>query len=198
MKASSEEIKQEIEAIARDIKVEPADANHAAPINPSSPVPSSVPTVNPEAKISGQIPSAFQQVPTTPPLNPTSVSVPQSPPRVNQSESMLAKVASMQQSGTAFIPAISSQQANTVTAKEVTTPQKEPAEITMPPDLLINTSFNEDYHEKILTLLKITNNKVLNSIYCKTVPQVNRNALLMFDLTLAPNVFFHPTLYLEP
>lgn len=52
----------------------------------------------------------------------------------------------------------------------------------------VNPSSNEGYHEKILALLKITNNKVLNSIYNKSVPQISKNSLLLLDLTLAQNV----------
>ena len=52
----------------------------------------------------------------------------------------------------------------------------------------INPTINEGYHEKILTLLKITNNKTLNGIYFKTVPQISKNALLLLDMTLAQSV----------
>lgn len=57
-----------------------------------------------------------------------------------------------------------------------------------PQDELISFSDNEAYHEKVLTLLKINNNKALNSIYKRHVPTISKNALLMFDLTLASSV----------
>jgi len=61
---------------------------------------------------------------------------------------------------------------------------------TIPQDEYLNFSDNEAYHEKVLALLKINNNKVLNNIYKRNVPSISKNALLMYDLTLASSVCF--------
>lgn len=58
----------------------------------------------------------------------------------------------------------------------------------IPQDEYINFGDNEAYHEKVLALLKINNNKVLNNIYKRHVPSISKNALLMYDLTLASSV----------
>ena len=52
----------------------------------------------------------------------------------------------------------------------------------------ISPGNNETYHEKILNLLKIANNKALNALYYNVVPMLSKNALLMLDLSLAPQV----------
>jgi len=74
------------------------------------------------------------------------------------------------------------------------TPEPQPAPAQMQPpvvkDELISPIANEPYHEKILNLLKITNNKALNSIYHKIVPQISKNGLLLLDLTMSQAVFF--------
>ncbi len=46
---------------------------------------------------------------------------------------------------------------------------------------------NDGYHEKILSMLKIANNKPLNLMYYKIVPQINKGSLLMLDLSTSLN-----------
>ena len=48
---------------------------------------------------------------------------------------------------------------------------------------------NDDYHEKVLSLLKINTNKSLNKIYHRMVPKINKDALLTFDLSLSSLVY---------
>ena len=42
---------------------------------------------------------------------------------------------------------------------------------------------NDGYHDKILNLLKINNNKALNTLYYKVVPQIKKNNLLALDMS---------------
>ena len=44
---------------------------------------------------------------------------------------------------------------------------------------------NDGYHEKILSLMKIFNNKPLNQLYYKLVPKISRNSLFTLDLSAA-------------
>lgn len=53
-------------------------------------------------------------------------------------------------------------------------------------DETVQTSANESYHEKILTLLKIQNNSTLNNIYYKTIPSIKKAPLLNLDLSASP------------
>jgi hypothetical protein len=55
-------------------------------------------------------------------------------------------------------------------------------------DLLFSTSSNETYHDKILQMLKITNNRPLNTLYYNVVPTLNKGALLKLDLSSGPHV----------
>ncbi len=53
----------------------------------------------------------------------------------------------------------------------------------VPKEDFIFPSNNDAYHEKILSLLKISNNKPLNMLYYKVVPQISKGNLLMLDLS---------------
>lgn len=55
-------------------------------------------------------------------------------------------------------------------------------------EMYINPKINDPYHEQILGLLKIVNNKTLNSIYYRVVPQIKKNSLLALDLSYPPSV----------
>ena len=57
------------------------------------------------------------------------------------------------------------------------------SEKTVKEETFIIPSNNDSYHEKILNLLKIGNNKPLNSIYYRMVPQINKGSLLVHDLS---------------
>ncbi len=51
-------------------------------------------------------------------------------------------------------------------------------------------SNNDAYHEKLLTLLKINNNKPLNALYYNVVPRISKGSLLMLDLSAMLTVLF--------
>lgn len=53
---------------------------------------------------------------------------------------------------------------------------------------LISPSENDSYHEKMLSLLQITNNQMLNNWYYQVVPQIAKSSLLAFDPSLSPTV----------
>jgi len=54
-------------------------------------------------------------------------------------------------------------------------------------ETFIMPSNNDGYHEQILSMLKISNNKSLNGLYYKLVPQINKGSLLMLDLSASQN-----------
>ena len=53
----------------------------------------------------------------------------------------------------------------------------------------INTLRNENYHGNLLTLFKIKNNTVMNNIYYKMVPEINKTELYKLDLYSDQAVF---------
>jgi len=63
------------------------------------------------------------------------------------------------------------------------------SERTAKEDVFIVPSNNDIYHEKILSLLKISNNRILNTLYYKVVPQISKSTLLSLDLSATLTVF---------
>ena len=56
-------------------------------------------------------------------------------------------------------------------------------------EAFISTSNNDEYHERILSDFKLDDNKALNDLFYKHVPQLKKSSLLTLDLSLAQNVF---------
>ena len=55
-------------------------------------------------------------------------------------------------------------------------------------EAFISTSNNDEYHERILSDFKLDDNKALNDLFYKYVPQLKKSSLLTLDLSLAPSV----------